>query len=83
MDKAQSVELLERHGQRAEWRRGNTDLIVKGGASDRNSLSSLAREWLVPLLIREFLAEQQSVPCPFRPLEQKPTSGSIGKERGD
>jgi hypothetical protein len=83
MDEPQSIELLDRRRQRAEGRWGETDLIVKDGASDRTALSDLAREWLVPLLVREFLSEQPPVPCPFRPLRQKPTSRLLGKERGD
>ncbi len=41
-------------------RRRDPILRLAQGNSDREALNSLVSEWLVPLLVREFLAEQQT-----------------------
>lgn len=35
-------------------------MVLAQGNSDREALNSLVSEWLVPLLVREFLADQQT-----------------------
>jgi len=39
-------------------RRRDTPLIIGSGEPNQEALISVIREWLVPLLVREFLAER-------------------------
>ena len=56
-----------------------TDLVVECAQPDRDAVSSVIKEWLVPLLVREFLAEQQPIRCPSSTLTEKPTFRPLGE----
>ena len=43
-------------------RRKKVQLILAPGTPDQNALRSVVREWLVPMLVREFLAERGIAP---------------------
>jgi hypothetical protein len=60
-----------------------TELVMKCGQPDPDAVRSVIREWIVPLLVRDFLAEQEALRGPISQLTQKPTTEPIGrKERG-
>ncbi|HLH35290.1 MAG TPA: hypothetical protein VKX41_11485 [Alloacidobacterium sp.] len=43
--------------QRSQWRK-EVQLILSPGMPDQDGLRSVVREWLVPLLVRQYLAER-------------------------
>jgi hypothetical protein len=60
-----------------------TDLFIEGGEPDQEAIRSAIREWLVPLLVKEFLSEQETARTPIPVLEQEPTIEPVDrKERG-
>jgi len=57
-------------------------LVIEAGAPDPAALSAAIREWIVPLLVREYLAERAAkVACVTTMNVQKIDTGSLGKEQ--
>ena len=69
------------HPQSAKFssarRKRDPILQLAQGNCDREALNSLVSEWLVPLLVREFLAEQQ---MKITVNSNDPTSSSVTEE---
>ncbi len=58
-------------------RRNDPVLIMADTVVDWSAVKALASEWLVPLLIQDFLAEQDTLAKVHSP---KPTIGFLGEE---
>ena len=54
-----------------------TQLIIPAGQPDTELLSVLVRDWVVPMLVRRFLAEY---PPSDTVITQKPTTEALGME---
>jgi hypothetical protein len=60
-----------------------TELVMECSQPDPDAVCSVIREWLVPLLVREFLAEREALRAPISQLTDQPTIEPLGrKERG-
>jgi hypothetical protein len=64
-------------------RHPETVLVVACGQPEHEAVRSVIGEWLVPLLVKEFLAEQHVIYGPVSRLEQEPTFKPVGEERGE
>jgi hypothetical protein len=64
-------------------RHPQTSLVVASVQPDHEAVRSVIREWLVPLLVKEFLAEQQAVCDSVSQLKQESTFKPLGEERGE
>jgi hypothetical protein len=58
-------------------------LVVEGGQIDPESVRSVIREWFVPLLVREFMAEQQAIQAKTTVSPRKPSFKALSEESGD
>jgi hypothetical protein len=69
--------------RKASARQLETELVVKGGQTDPESVRSVIREWFVPLLVREFMAEQQAIQAKTTVTSRKPSFTALSEESGD
>ena len=59
-----------------------TRLVIEGNAYDSEAVLSAIREWIVPVLVREFLAERSATAGSLAPTSmQQLDTGSIGEEQ--
>jgi len=66
--------------RRSQKGRPQTGAVLGCGKPDRALLSSAIREWIVPLLVRDFLAEHRIAVHATEANSNKPTSGVLGEE---
>jgi len=60
--------------------RAKTNVFVGSGELDQGMLSSAIREWIVPVLVREFLAEYPICTARTTTNSEKGTTGLHGEE---
>lgn len=60
-------------------RRHDTPVVICPGNPDHEALRSVIREWLVPALVKQFLAEQKSGGTKNTVINQKRTSEFHGE----
>lgn len=62
--------------------RGGTRIVIEANAPDPTAVSLAVQEWIVPVLVREFLAERTAkTTLPPTVNMQKLDTGPIGKEQ--
>jgi hypothetical protein len=62
--------------------RAEPRLVIEAGAPDRSSVSEAIREWIVPVLVRKFIAEQSVLgKSPSMVISRKLATDSLDKER--
>jgi hypothetical protein len=61
-------------------REPQTVILVESGKRDIGLISSAIREWIVPVLVREFLAEHPLSASPTQVISAKRTTKPLGKE---
>ena len=57
-----------------------TEVQIVTGQRDNESLSAVMREWLVPMLVKEFLAEKRTKLAKTPANAKKRTTGPLGME---
>ncbi len=67
-------------GVRRLERKPQTAVLVGSGEPDIGLISSVIREWIVPALVREFLAEHPIPASPSKVISEKRTTKPLGKE---
>jgi hypothetical protein len=67
----------------APTRRQQSDLVVEPGQPDSESVRSLIREWLVPLLVTEFLAEQKALQGGAPQIDENELLNPLAKGSGE
>lgn len=61
---------------------GETRIVIEANTPDPTALSLAIREWIVPVLVREFLAERAAKTTLLTTVNmQKLDTGPIGKEQ--
>ncbi len=53
-----TTQIRQNSGRARPGRRGKVRVLIPAGQQDNHALISAAREWLIPLLIRDFLHER-------------------------
>ena len=61
-------------------RKPQTAILVESGERDIGLISSAIREWIVPVLVREFLAEHPISASPSKVISEKRTTKPLGKK---
>jgi hypothetical protein len=61
-------------------RKPQTAVLVGSGEREMGLISSAIREWIVPVLVGEFLAEHPILTSPSKVISEKRTTKPLGKE---